>query len=161
MNSNWSSALRLSFSSRRSRKRFTGNVSNKARRKVVDREFLPAALEILETPVSPITSTLLITICALFAGTITWSYFGWLDIYAVAPGKVRPHGGSKVVQSLEAGKVEAVNVKNGQKVKSGDTLIKLDDRELTAECNAQRHNFEVASAEASRRTAAIASSEAA
>ena len=68
-----------------------------------DREFLPASLEILVTPPSPIARALLLTICGLFVLALAWSYFGWIDIYAVAPGKFQPIGGSKVVQPLEPG----------------------------------------------------------
>src|SRR5262245_7799778 len=55
-----------------------------------DREFLPAALEILETPPSPMANALLLAICFFFAAALAWSYFGWLDIHAVAPGKIQP-----------------------------------------------------------------------
>src|SRR5665213_1691755 len=78
-----------------------------------DREFLPAALEILVAPPSPIARALLVAICGLFFAALAWSYFGWMDIYAVAPGKIQPDGGSKVVQPLDAGKVVAIEVANG------------------------------------------------
>src|ERR1700680_3401015 len=77
-----------------------------------DREFLPASLEILVTPPSPIARALLLTICGLFFLALAWSYFGWIDIYAVAPGKFQPIGGSKVLQPLEPGIVTAIYVKN-------------------------------------------------
>ena len=73
-----------------------------------DREFLPAALEILVTPPSPVAKSLLLAICALFFAALVWSYFGWIDIYAVAPGKIQPDGGSKVLQPVDAGKVVVV-----------------------------------------------------
>ena len=52
----------------------------------VDREFLPAALEILETPPSPVALWMLVFICAACIAALAWSYFGWLDIHAVAQG---------------------------------------------------------------------------
>src|SRR5690348_3083669 len=67
-------------------------------RKPADPEFLPAALEILVTPPSPIARSMLLAICGLFLFALGWSYFGWIDIHAVAPGKVQPSGRSKVVQ---------------------------------------------------------------
>ena len=63
--------------------------------KNVDREFLPAALEILTTPPSPVARSLLLAICALFVCALAWSYFGWIDIYATAPGKIQLRGGSR------------------------------------------------------------------
>jgi hemolysin D len=124
--------------------------------RVGDREFLPAALEIVTTPPSPIAISLLLSICALFFCALAWSYFGWIDIYAVAPGKIQPSGRSKVVQPLEAGKVVAIHVDNGSRVRAGDVLLDLDPTESAAEREAQAGDFEAASAEASRRRAEIA-----
>ncbi len=121
-----------------------------------DREFLPAALEILVTPPSPVAKSLLLAICALFCGALVWSYFGWMDIYAVAPGKIQPDGGSKVVQPMEAGKVVAVNVVNGSRVKAGDVLLELDPTQASADRDAEARDLEAAKAEAARREAAIA-----
>jgi hemolysin D len=63
-----------------------------------DREFLPAALEILETPPSPIRIWLLQAICALVAISIGWMFIGRIDVIAIAQGKVQPAGRVKLVQ---------------------------------------------------------------
>jgi hemolysin D len=125
-----------------------------------DREFLPAALEILVTPPSPVAKSLLLAICALFFGALAWSYFGWMDIYAVAPGKIQPDGGSKVVQPVDAGKVAAIRVQNGSRVNAGDVLIELDSTETAADRQAEATDLEAAAAEAARRKAAIAAARA-
>jgi hemolysin D len=124
-----------------------------------DREFLPAALEILVTPPSPVAKSLLLAICALFFGALAWSYFGWIDIYAVAPGKIQPDGGSKVVQPVDAGKIAAIRVQNGSRVNVGDILIELDSTESAADRQAEATDLEAASAEAARRRAAIAAAQ--
>jgi hemolysin D len=121
-----------------------------------DREFLPASLEILVTPPSPIARALLLTICGLFFFALAWSYFGRIDIYAVAPGKIQPIGGSKVVQPLEPGIITAIYVENGSHVNAGDLLLALDPTETAADREAQARDLEAASAEASRRKVAIA-----
>jgi len=118
-------------------------------------EFLPAALEILVTPPSPVASAMLLMICALFIFVLGWSYFGWIDIDAVAPGKVQPSGRSKVVQPLEAGTVVAINVENGSRVNAGDVLLLLDPTETAADREAQARDLEAASAEVARRRVAI------
>jgi hemolysin D len=99
---------------------------------------------------------LLTAICGLFLCALVWSYFGWIDIYAVAPGKIQPSGRSKVVQPLEAGKVVAVHVENGSRVNAGDVLLELDPTETAADRQAQAHDLEAAGAEAARRRAAVA-----
>jgi hemolysin D len=122
-----------------------------------DREFLPAALELIDTPPSPILVFLIWLVCAFFAAALAWSWFGHLDIHAVASGKIHPSGESKVVQPLDLGKVVAVHVKNGSVVKQGDLLVELDSTETSAEMNALAVDVEAADAEVARRRAAIAS----
>ncbi len=116
---------------------------------------MPAALEIVESPASPIAVSFIWAICILFAGALAWSYFGWMDIYAVAQGKIQPSGRSKVVQPLEAGRVVSVLVENGSRVEAGDVLLELDPTETGAEQEAQRGDLAAAAAEAARRKAAI------
>jgi hemolysin D len=122
-----------------------------------DREFLPAALEIIETPVSPVKIALLWFICIAFGTVLAWSYFGWLDIHAVAHGKIEPSGRSKVVQPLEPGKVVAVLVDNGSTVRAGDTVVELDPTETAADRQADARDLEATEAEiVSRKFAAEA-----
>jgi hemolysin D len=125
------------------------------RERAEDREFLPAAIEIVETPPSPIVVSFIWVICALFAGALAWSYFGWMDIHAIASGKIQPSGRSKVVQPLEPGKVVTILVENGSRVEAGDVLLELDPTETAADREAQWRDLESAGAEAARRRAAI------
>jgi len=55
-----------------------------------DRQFLPAALEVLETPSSPTRRALLLTLCTFVVLALGWSLVGHIDIEAVAKGKVQP-----------------------------------------------------------------------
>src|SRR5262245_3748139 len=120
-----------------------------------DREFLPAAVEILETPPSVIAVRFIWLICAIFAAAIAWSYFGKLDIYAVANGKIQLAGRSKVVQPLDPGRVAAVLVENGSRVNEGDVLLELDPTETFADREKLARELSAADAEAARRHAAI------
>jgi hemolysin D len=103
----------------------------KARRS--DQEFLPAALEILETPPSPVRIALMLLICAFVAIALVWSWFGHIDIFATATGKIQPTGQIKVLQPLEPGRVKDILVKNGEHVKAGSIAIRLDTTELEAD----------------------------
>ncbi|MEI6573003.1 MAG: HlyD family type I secretion periplasmic adaptor subunit [Alphaproteobacteria bacterium] len=98
-----------------------------------DQEFLPSALEILERPPSPIALALLVSICAIVVITLTWSWFGYTDIVAIAQGKIQPSGRVKTVQPIESGKIEKIRAVNGQKVAEGDTLIELQSDDAQAE----------------------------
>jgi hemolysin D len=95
--------------------------------------FLPAALEIVETPPSPIGRSIGATIVVLFVIGLIWATFGHVDIVASASGKVVPSGRVKLIQPFETGVVRAIHVRDGQNVKAGDVLIELDPTMTTAE----------------------------
>ncbi len=88
--------------------------------------FLPAALEIVETPPSPVGRAIGVTIILLFCVALIWASAGTIDIVASATGKIVPSGRTKVIQPFETGVVRSIRVQDGQAVKAGDVLIELD-----------------------------------
>jgi hemolysin D len=80
--------------------------------------FLPAALEIVETPPSPIGRKVGLTIILLFCAALVWAWWGTIDIVASATGKIVPSGRTKVIQPFETGVVRSIRVQDGQAVKS-------------------------------------------
>ena len=120
-----------------------------------DREFLPAALEILETPPPPLPIALIAAICAFAAVCLAWSYFGRLDVHAVAPGKIETIGYAKVIEPLDPGKVAAIHAEAGETVRAGDLLIELDPAEANADALAAEGALNASLAEISRRRYAI------
>lgn len=88
--------------------------------------FLPAALEIVETPPSPIGRAIGITLIALFCAALAWAWWGTIDIVASATGRIMPSGRIKVIQPFETGVVRSIRVQDGQAVKAGDVLVELD-----------------------------------
>lgn len=89
-------------------------------------EFLPAALALQETPVSPaprVAMWLLITFAVL---AVLWSVFGHVDVVATAQGKTVPNERVKMIQPMETAVVKMIHVTDGQTVKTGDMLIELD-----------------------------------
>lgn len=121
-----------------------------------DREFLAPALEILETPPSPIGLAFVWLICALAAAGLAGASFGRLDIVASARGKLQPTGRVKVVEPLETGRVAAIGAANGALVRAGDTLVELDRPEAEAEMRTASAERAAAEAEIVRRKAALA-----
>jgi hemolysin D len=96
------------------------------RRMADERAFLPAALELQETPPHPAPRRAAIAICALFLIALTWAMLGQIDIVAVAQGRIIVSDCSKTIQPLETSVVREVFVKDGDKVKAGQLLIALD-----------------------------------
>ncbi|MFO7860232.1 MAG: HlyD family type I secretion periplasmic adaptor subunit, partial [Desulfosalsimonas sp.] len=89
-------------------------------------EFLPAALEVEKTPASPVGRLILYAIVLLFIIAMLWAFFGKIDIVAIAGGKVLPSERVKVIQPVEAARISAIHVRDGQRVTAGDPLVTLD-----------------------------------
>ena len=124
-----------------------------------DREFLAPALEILETPASPVHIAFLWIICALVVVALAWAYFGRIDIIATAQGKFQPTGRVKVIQPVETGRVAAIRATNGSLVAAGDVLVELDPSAAQADREAASDELASAQAETLRRQAALAAAE--
>jgi hemolysin D len=103
--------------------------------------FLPAALEIVETPPSPIGRAIGATVILLFCAALIWAWAGTIDIVASAPGKIVPSGRTKVIQPFETGVVRSIQVQDGQAVKAGDVLIELDPTVNAAERDHLRNDL--------------------
>src|SRR5215468_5739694 len=126
-----------------------------ARRDRHELAFLPAALEIVETPPSPTGRAIGITIIALFCLGLAWASLGEVDIIASAPGKIIPSGRTKVIQPFETGVVRAIHVRDGQGVHAGEVLIELDPTMNEAERNHLRSDLTSAQLDAARLRAAL------
>jgi hemolysin D len=95
--------------------------------------FLPAHLELTETPLSPAPRASLWIIMGLFCVALLWACFGKLDVVAVAPGKTVTSSRTKIIQTAETAVVRRILVHDGQAVKQGDLLIELDATATTAD----------------------------
>ena len=101
-------------------------LQNRTIRNQEELEFLPAAIEVMETPPPKAAKYITWTIISFFLLAIIWSVLGSMDVVAVAQGRIIPNGNIKVVQALEIGKVKSILVTEGMIVKKGDKLIELD-----------------------------------
>lgn len=89
-------------------------------------DFLPAALEVIERPVSPTARVVTWVLLAGLLATAAWTIFGRVDVVASAPGKLMPTGNVKLIQSPAGGVVRALHVHNGDVVRKGQALLDLD-----------------------------------
>jgi hemolysin D len=125
------------------------------RRRQDEREFLPAALEIIETPVSAAGRVMMGIVVVLVAVAIAWACIGKLDIVATANGRIIPSGQIKVIQPLEISVVKRIAVANGDHVEAGDLLIELDSTTNAADRNRIAHNLMQAQLDVARLRAAL------
>jgi len=119
-------------------------------------EFLPAAIEVIETPPSPLGRAIGATIILFFCIALAWAAWSKVDVVATASGKIVPTGRTKVVQPYEIGVVRAIRVEDGQRVKAGDVLIELDPTINAAEGRHLQADLVAAQLEAARLAAVLA-----
>ncbi|MCA9484585.1 MAG: HlyD family type I secretion periplasmic adaptor subunit [Nitrospina sp.] len=112
--------------------------------------FMPAALEIQETPPSPIGRLISWMIVLLFVLAVAWGFYGKIDVVAVAHGKIIPIGRVKTIQPLEIGIVKSQHIREGQQVKAGETLITLDNTLIQAETKQLRQKLAAATVKLTR-----------
>jgi len=91
-------------------------------------DFAPAIVRAQATPPSPLPRAVLYVSLVLLAALLLWAAFGRLDVVAVAPGKLVPQSFLKIVQPAESGIVREILVREGETVREGQALIRMDAR---------------------------------
>lgn len=97
------------------------------------RDFLPAVLEVQETPPSPLGRLLLWVIIVLFVIVICWASLSRVDIVARTRGKLVVNELSRPVSTSVTAEIIEVLVKEGDHVEKGQSLIKLNSKSLEAQ----------------------------
>lgn len=105
-------------------------------------DFLPGLLRIHDQPAPPGPDWTLKLLLALVAGIVLWVAIARLDIVAVADGKIVPTGYLKIVQPAEHGVVREILVREGERVRAGQTLIRMDAVLTTADVAAVQADFD-------------------
>ncbi|GAU77331.1 HlyD family type I secretion periplasmic adaptor subunit [Fusibacter sp. 3D3] len=99
----------------------------KKREEQLQKAFLPSALEIIETPPSPIGWMTIWIIFLIIVIGIIWSILGQVDEVAIATGRVIPDGKVKVIQTPESGVIISMPIEDGERVEKGQILVELDN----------------------------------
>src|SRR5215207_3794583 len=89
-------------------------------------DFAPPLLRLQQRPPAPLAGWMLRLLIGLVGGIVLWATFGRLDIVAVAEGKLVPSSYLKIVQPAEQGIVKQILVGEGESVKEGQVLIRMD-----------------------------------
>ncbi|MGF1588935.1 MAG: HlyD family efflux transporter periplasmic adaptor subunit [Pleurocapsa sp.] len=93
----------------------------------------PTMQSLLDEPPSNLPLQLIlggIIFCLAFA---LWAWFGEIDKVGKAQGKLVPKGETYKIESIESAKVSQIAVKEGQEVKAGQLIARLDSEQQTRE----------------------------
>ncbi len=96
-------------------------------------DFAPAILRAQHENAPPLPRIVHYIALALFAVMLAWAVFGRLDIIAVAQGKLIPSSYVKIVQPAESGVLREILVGDGQEVKAGQVLLRMDTQVTDAD----------------------------
>lgn len=125
------------------------------RTRLTETAFHPAALEMVERPVSPVGR---VTAAVLLVGlicTLLWLGFGKVDVVVSAAGEIIPAGNVKLIQAAKPGVVRAIRVRDGDAVIAGQPLIELDSTLSDADLSQARAALLDARIDAARNTAIV------
>lgn len=100
--------------------------------------FLPAELELVETPVHPAPQWTMRILIALTILALLIGIFGRLDIVVTASGQFIPDARVKTIQPAITGVVREIAVRDGQRVTTGQLLMKLDTTQAAADADKAR-----------------------
>jgi HlyD family secretion protein len=100
--------------------------------------FAPDIERMEMVPASPLPRLVLYSLLSLVAALLVWMHLGRLDVVAVAQGKLVPQNALKIVQPAEAGIVRDILVKEGEAVREGQVLARMDARIAEADTRVLR-----------------------
>lgn len=89
-------------------------------------DFSPPLLRLQDSPPNPVGRAVLMTLLILLVALMLWAVLGKLDIVAVAEGRLVPQSYLKIVQPSESGIVKEILVREGEEVKAGQVLMRMD-----------------------------------
>jgi hemolysin D len=124
-----------------------------SRTRFFDPEFLPAALEVIERPVSPTARVTTWVLLIGMAATLAWLIFGKVDVVAMATGRILPTDEVKLVQAANTGVVRRIFVRDGDVVRRGQPLLDLDPTVSTADQSQAEKGLLAAEIDAARNLA--------
>jgi hemolysin D len=96
------------------------------RRSTDELAFLPAALQLQQTPVHPAPRFAAGLLILLIALALLWACLSEVDVVAVATGRIIVGQRTKTIQPLERSVVQRVLVSDGDRVEAGQALVELD-----------------------------------
>ena len=115
-----------------------------AKRQRIETDFLPAALEIMDTPPRPLGRIVLWLIVLACFTAIAWACLSKVDVVAVAEGRLVPEGKLQSVEAAESGVVTGILVTEGQRVTAGEPLVTLDPTYAEADTVSARNELSAA-----------------
>jgi adhesin transport system membrane fusion protein len=102
---------------------------------------MPKAILLEEASVPVYVRRTIILVVVAMLAFVFWAATARLDEVAVAPGEIVPSGSVRIIQHLDGGTIGDISVREGQLVKEGDILLRLDGRDAEADLEQARARY--------------------
>lgn len=109
---------------------------------IIDISEISLSKEMYLSKPNPFLIGLIYSLVGILIAGVVYSCFGKVDIYATTSGVIRPNDDVSTVSTMITGKVTQVNVVEGQIVKEGELLYKIDTSDLELSLNELKDNEE-------------------
>ncbi len=103
--------------------------------------FAPEILRLQESPPSPLPGRVLQVLLVLFFLALAWTLVARLDVIATAQGRVVPMNYLQIVQPSEQGIVRELLVTEGDLVRKGQVLARMDARAASADLRQSQNDL--------------------
>ena len=120
---------------------FAGRASGPEADLPVDNIVVAATQPKVETDERPIVRFGMFTLAIGFGGFLLWAALAPLDEGVPGSGVVSVDSKRKTVQHLRGGIVESLEVREGDRVKAGDVLLRLNDKDVRAQLEIVRGQY--------------------
>jgi len=101
--------------------------------------FLPAREAIEAAPPRRAARVVAWSVCAFFAAAVLWACLARVDTVVVAPGRLVPESGVRILRAAAGGVVTRLPAREGARVGAGELLLALDDTEAAARIAVLEH----------------------
>lgn len=123
-------------------------------KEIIDVELIKPTPELTNSQVNtdekPIVRFGMLTLIIGFGGFLLWSAIAPLDEGVPGTGIISVDTKRKTIQHLRGGLVESIAVREGDRVKAGDVLLRLNDTDIKAQLDITRGQYAVVKATEAR-----------
>lgn len=102
-------------------------------------EFLASILQLQDQAPSPLPRLVLWIVLALSVALALWAALGRVDVIAVAEGRLVPRTQLRIVQPAEGGVMRELLAREGERVRAGQVLARMDTRAADADAATLRN----------------------
>lgn len=106
-----------------------------------DLEFVYSSYSAANEEPSRRSNVVFLSVTSIFTALVLWAAFAQIDELARGNGKVIPTDKIQTVQSLDGGIISEISVKEGQTVKAGDPLMKIDTTRFQATLEESKQEY--------------------